>query len=91
MKISTFDFCFSYIISSQRSTEFIWIFQKDNSFYFENDGLSHSHINDRYVITSLLATLWFKPHFLTGQCDIHRNSIDSSKANAVSILGQHGI
>ncbi|XP_078343658.1 endosome/lysosome-associated apoptosis and autophagy regulator family member 2-like isoform X2 [Oculina patagonica] len=44
---------YSYIISSQRSTEFIWTFQKQSSYSFEYNGLSHTYVNDRVKIYSI--------------------------------------
>ena len=50
LKVFSFGFFFfSYIISSQRETQFVWTFQKQSSYSFSDDQLSYTYGGDRYV------------------------------------------
>lgn len=49
LKVFSFCFFFSYIISSPRETQFIWTFQKQSSYSFSDDQLSYTYGGDRYV------------------------------------------
>ena len=55
---------FRYLLSSRKSTEFIWTFQKHSVYSFDNDA-SQSYSNDRYVL--FFFYLYFIS-FLTHEC-----------------------